>query len=181
VWLDAHADFNTPETTATGFFAGMSMAVVTGHCYRNYWAQLVGGKPLAEEAVVMYGIRDLSPQAEQERLERSAIHVIEWRDCEPQGDLVTPLDKLAQRVDEIYLHVDLDAFSPELAPGIVDEPAPGGMSLEQAEEIIRAAAERFRIRAITLATFAPDRDEGEKTLQLALRILELFGDYAAAV
>ena len=129
----------------------------------------------------MYGVRDLSPQAERERLERSAIQVVEWQDGEPRGDLVTPLDRLAQRVDEIYLHVDLDAFPPEVAPGIVDEPAPGGMSLEQAEELLRAAARRFRIRAAALATFTPDRDEADVTLQLALRIIGLLGDYASGV
>ena len=181
VWLDAQADFNTPETTVSGFFAGMSVAVITGHCYRNYWTQLGDDQPLAEDAVVMYGVRDLSPQAERERLERSAIQVVEWQDGEPRGDLVTPLDRLAQRVDEIYLHVDLDAFTPEVAPGIVDEPAPGGMSLEQAEELLRAAARRFRIRAAALATFTPDRDEADVTLQLALRIIGLLGDYASGV
>ncbi|HZD23404.1 MAG TPA: arginase family protein, partial [Acidimicrobiia bacterium] len=40
VWLDAHGDFNTPETSASGFFPGMSLAVATGHCYGNYWAQI---------------------------------------------------------------------------------------------------------------------------------------------
>src|ERR671932_721848 len=88
VWIDAHADFNTPESSASGFFPGMSLAVVTGHCYRDYWG----------------------------------------------------------RVGEIYLHVDFDGFAPEVAPGVVDEPAPGGLTREQAEEIVRAAAGRFRIR-----------------------------------
>ena len=40
VWLDAHGDFNTPESTISGFFAGMSLAVITGHCYRSYWHKL---------------------------------------------------------------------------------------------------------------------------------------------
>jgi arginase len=181
VWLDAHADFNTPETSVSGFFAGMSMAVITGHCYGNYWAQIGDSTPLAEDAVVMYGVRDLSPEAEREQLERSAIQVVAWQDGRPQGDVLAPLDELAQRVDEIYLHIDFDGFAPEVAPGIVDEPAPGGLSLEDAEAVIRATAERFRIRAATLATFTPERDEGEKTLKVGLRMIELLGDYASAV
>jgi arginase len=180
VWLDAHADFNTPETSVSGFFAGMSMAVITGHCYGNYWAQIGDSTPLAEDPIVMYGVRDLWPEAEREQLERSAIHVVAWRDGRPQGDVLAPLDELARRVDEIYLHIDFDGFAPEVAPGIVDEPAPGGLSLEDAEAIIRATAERFRIRAATLATFTPERDEGEKTLKVALRMIELLGDYASA-
>jgi arginase len=180
VWLDAHGDFNTPETTVSGFFAGMSMAVITGHCYRNYWAQIGDSTPLVEDTIVMYGVRDLWPEAERERLERSAIRVVEWRNGRPQGDVLAPLDELARRVDEIYLHIDFDSFAPEIAPGIVDEPAPGGLSLRDAEEIVRCTAERFRIRAATLATFTPDRDERGKTLQVALRMIELLGDYASA-
>jgi arginase len=175
VWLDAHADFNTPETTASGFFAGMSMAIITGHCYHNYWAQIGDATPLAEDLIVMFGVRDFSPDAERERLEKSAIAVVQWRHGRPQSDVLRPLDDLAQRVDEVYLHVDFDGFAPEVAPGVFDEPSPGGLSLEDAESVIRASAERFRIRAATLATYTPARDEGEKTLQVALRILELLG------
>lgn len=167
VWLDAHADFNTPDSTASGFFAGMSAAIISGHCYRGYWAQIGDNTPLAEDTIAMFGVRDLSPDAERKRLERSAIRVVEWRGGEPVRDVHAPLDDLAQRVREIYLHVDFDAFGPELAPGIADEPVPGGLTLEQAETLIRATAERFRIRAATLATFARPRPRRENAASRA--------------
>jgi arginase len=179
VWLDAHADFNTPESTISGFFPGMSAAVITGHCYRDYWAQIGDNTPLAEEAIVMFGVRDLSPQAERERLRRSAIEVVEWREGRPERDILDPLDDLASRVRDVYLHVDFDAFDPEVAPGVVDEPVPGGLSLEDAERIIRATAERFRIQAATLATYTPELDRDDKTLHVALRIIRLLGGYAS--
>jgi arginase len=178
VWLDAHADFNTPDSTESGFFAGMSAAVIAGHCYREYWAQIGDSTPLAEDAIAMFGVRDLSPEAEHERLERSALQVVEWSDGRPARDIVATLDDLARRVDEIYLHVDFDAFAPELAPGTADLPVPGGITLEQAETIIRATADRFRIRAATLATYAPERDRDERTLGLALALLDLLAEYA---
>lgn len=179
VWLDAHADFNTPDSTASGFFAGMSAAIISGHCYRDYWAQIGDNTPLAENRIAMFGVRDLSPQAERERLERSAVRVVEWRDGEPAGDILATLDGLTQRVSEIYLHVDFDAFAPELAPGIADDPVPGGLTLEQAEAIIRATGERFSIQAATLATYTPDRDRDERTLQLALAVIGLLADHAS--
>jgi arginase len=179
VWIDAHADFNTPESAASGFFPGMSLAVVTGHCYRNYWAQTGDSTPLAEEAVALFGVRDLYPEAERERLERSAIDVVRWHDGKPQRDVQTALDRLAERVEEIYLHVDFDGFAPEVAPGIVDEPAPGGLTRADGEEIIRGAADRFRVRAATLATYTPVNDRDERTLQLALDLIELIGESAA--
>jgi arginase len=179
VWLDAHADFNTPDSTASGFFAGMSAAIISGHCYQHYWAQIGDSTPLAEEMIAMFGLRDLSPEAERERLEGSAIQVVEWRDGRPNRDILVTLDDLARRARDVYLHVDFDAFAPELAPGIADEPVPGGLALEHAETIIRATAERFRIRAATLATYAPDRDHKERTLRLALTLIELLADYAS--
>ena len=51
VWFDAHADFNTPDSTVTGYFPGMSMAVITGHCYRQAWSRLGNAEPIAEEHV----------------------------------------------------------------------------------------------------------------------------------
>ena len=158
----------------------MSLAVITGHCYSSYWAEIGDSTPVAEEAIAMFGVRDLSPQAERDRLERSAIQVVPWRAREPQGDVIVALDTLAARVRDVYLHVDFDGFAPEVAPGIVDEPVPGGLSLEDGEEIIRAAAERFRIKAATLATFTPERDADGKTLRLGLRIIELLGEWAGA-
>jgi arginase len=177
VWLDAHADFNTPESTASGFFAGMSAAIVTGHCYRSYWAQIGDNTPIAEDAIVMFGVRDVSPEAERERLRRSAINVVGWRDGKPERDVEAALDELARRVRDVYLHVDFDAFAPEVAPGIVDEPVPGGLSLEDAERIFRGTVQRFRIRAATLATYTPELDHEEKTLGVALHLLELLGDH----
>jgi arginase len=178
VWIDAHADFNTPEASTSGFFPGMSLAVATGHCYANYWAQIGDNRPLAEENIVMFGVRDVWPQGERERLERSALTVVRWRDGKPERDILSALEQLARRVDDVYLHIDFDGFAPEIAPGIVDEPVPGGLSAEDAETIVRAVGERFRVRAATLATFTPDRDEDEVTLRLGLRLIELIGEFA---
>jgi len=179
VWLDAHADFNTPDSTSSGFFAGMSAAVVTGHCYQGYWGQIGDNTPLAEDTIAMFGVRELSPLAERERLQNSAIQVVHWRDGQPDGDPLTALDEVARRVREVYLHIDFDAFAPEVAPGIADEPVPGGLTLEQAETIVRTTTERFRIQAATLATYTPERDRDEKTLRLALSLIELLADYAS--
>jgi arginase len=181
VWLDAHADFNTPDSTASGFFPGMSLAVIVGHCYRNYWRQIGDNTPIDEHAVVLFGVRDLSPEEERNRLERSRIHVVGWKDGAARGDIEAALDELRGRVGEVYLHLDFDAFAPEVAPGVADDPVPGGLSREDAETIIRATTARFRVRAATLATYAPDRDADEKTLQLALGMLSMLGEYAAAV
>ena len=168
VWLDAHADFNTPESSASGFFPGMSVAVITGHCHADYWSEIGDSTPVAEERVVMVGVRDLSPEAERERVAASRLDVVP-----PGGDAEAALQRLGRQVDDVYLHIDLDAFDPEVAPGIVDEPVPGGLSFADGERIVAATRDRFRVRAATIATYTPERDVDDKTLGLSLRLLEV--------
>jgi arginase len=159
VWFDAHGDFNTPESTISGYFPGMSLAVITGHCYRAAWTQIGDSEPVPENATLLIGVRDLDP-AERERLEASAIEVVPWRGGQPQADIHEALDRLGAHVREVYLHVDIDALDPAVAAGVVDRPVPGGLSLEQAEEAIRAVTTRFALRAVDLAVYNPDLDEG---------------------
>ena len=106
VWFDAHGDYNTPDTTITGFLGGMPVAVWTGDCYPYVWGQVTEKDPVAQDVVVMVGVRDLDT-LERERILRSDIQVVEWRDGEAQGDLGAALDDLAKRVDDVYVHIDL--------------------------------------------------------------------------
>lgn len=179
VWFDAHGDFNTPETTITGYFPGMCMAVITGHCYRSYWAQVGDSTPIPESAILMLGVRDLDP-AESDRLDHSAIQVVKWCEGKPVSDVQTALDRLAQRVPEVYLHIDMDSLDPKIAPGVVVAPAPGGVSLEDMQEALRAVFARFHVRAAALAVYDPDRDQEDKTLRTALQIIEVLADSARA-
>jgi arginase family enzyme len=57
-------------------------------------------------------VRDLSPAAERERLHHSAMQVVNWHEGNPQADVLACLDTLRKRVQEVYLHIDLDAFDP---------------------------------------------------------------------
>ena len=176
IWIDAHADFNTPESTATGFFPGMSLAIATGHCYRAYWSQIGDNAPLAEEAIAMFGVRDFSPEVERERLESSAISVVGWHDGKPDSAIDAALDRVAGHAREVYLHIDFDGFAPNIAPGIVDEPVEGGLALADARLIVRGTCGRFRVRAITLATYTPANDKADATLRLALELVDLIGE-----
>ncbi|HWS82515.1 MAG TPA: arginase family protein, partial [Rubrobacter sp.] len=67
VWLDAHADFNTPETTTTGFTDGMGLAVAVGHCWKEMARGVSGFSAVAERDVVLAGVRTVEP-AEEQRL-----------------------------------------------------------------------------------------------------------------
>lgn len=69
VWLDAHADFNTPETTPSGFWDGMSLAVLTGRCWTQLSGSIPGFRPVPETQVTLVGARHLDP------LERAALEL----------------------------------------------------------------------------------------------------------
>ena len=84
-------------------------------------------------------------------------------------------------MDEVYLHLDLDVLDPAVLPGVADEPVPGGMSLEDAEAVVRAAAARFRLRASTVATLTPERHRGDRTLGAPLHLVGVIADWAAAL
>jgi arginase len=174
VWFDAHADFNTPESTLSGYFPGMSLAVVTGHCYRRAWSRLGNAEPIPEEHVLLLGLRQIDPE-EEVRLRASAIQTVPWSAGLPLGSIQAGLNRLAGRVREVYLHIDIDALDPQIAPGIVDEPVPGGLTREQLHEALRSVTEQFRVRAVALATYNPDHDRDERTLQTVLDVLQTLG------
>lgn len=128
---------------------------------------------------MLVGVRSLSPAAEARRLRNSAIHVIAWENGRPQRDITSALHQLASQADEVYLHIDNDAFDPATAPGVVDKPVPGGLSRAQMEELIHAVTARLRITAATIATNTPSNGHQDLTLTADLRIIELLAEYAA--
>jgi len=102
---------------------------------------------------------------------------VQWRDGKPEADVRNALDRLAQRVTEVYLHIDMDSLDPRVAPGVVIAPVPGGISLEDMDDAIRTVFARFRVRAVTLAVYDPDH-EGDRTLRTALRLIDILADGA---
>jgi arginase len=159
LWIDAHADFNTPASSVSGFWPGMTLAVVIGDCGDTVWSTL-DWRPVAPEHVALLGVRSLSPQEEAERLSRSALQVVAWRGGMPQRSVEAALDRLAQRVDRVYVHLDLDALDPQIGSAVVDPPVPGGLSARQLDEVLKLACGRFGIAGATIATYAPTKDDG---------------------
>jgi len=106
VWLDGHGDFNTPETTETGYFDGYGLAMIVGDCWQTLCATVPGFTPLPEDRILLAGVRDVEA-GERERLDRSAIHRVDTQD-------ISRLPERLERVPakRISLHVDLDVLDP---------------------------------------------------------------------
>lgn len=184
VWLDAHGDFNTPDTTETGYLDGMPLAMVCGRAYRDAVARVLDADALPESSVLHAGGRDFD-RRERASLLASEVRVVDGpslRQLGPAVTLTTALDLLAQDRREAWgldageappahLHIDLDVLDPEAAPGVTF-PSPGGLSAAQLLEAVDLVRERFGIVAVTLTSFTPSRDEAGTTLAAGLAVLQ---------
>jgi arginase len=185
VWFDAHGDFNTPETSPSGFLDGMPLAMTCGVCHRHIWETL-GGEPMSEARVMHVGGRDLDPD-EQRLLSASRVSVVSALALGRQA----PADALApalaavagraggrprrpgerQAVGAVYVHVDIDVLDPTVAPA-VDYAAPGGLEPDELIQALHAVGERFDVAAVSLTAFDPEQQDDEgRTLLQALEIL----------
>lgn len=147
VWFDAHGDFHTPDSTPTGFLEGMVLALLTG----EGWNELRRGlRTVPPERVVLVGARDFEP-TEEERLARSSIRRAD------AGSLGAALDDLAEHIDEVYVHIDLDVLDP--SEGVASAwAAEGGITAEELRVALDEVASRFQIVAATLSAYDPAVD-----------------------
>jgi arginase len=165
VWLDAHGDLETPETTTSGFLDGTGLATLTGRCWHNLARTIPGFRPVAPERVVLVGARDLSA-AERRLIDETGIAWVRADEARARGAAaVAPaVDALAARgVRRIYLHVDLDVHDPGLAPAN-HYAVSGGLAPDVVREVAALVAERCPILAAALTAYDPDADaEGRMT------------------
>ena len=152
-WFDAHGDFNTPETSPSGFLDGMALAIATGHCWRAAAPRLHAFDPVPEEHVVQIGVRSTDPD-EEDRLERSRVTRLGGGD----GDRLSGFLQQLPGATALYLHVDLDVIdSADLRAN--SYACPRGLSVDQLIGLIRVAARHLPVRAASLTALDPDCDE----------------------
>ncbi len=165
VWLDAHPDFNTPDGTESGFADGMGLSILTGTGWNALRATVPGYHAVPEANVVLVGIRDVAA-AERERLERARVGVVP-----PAGlDEIGPaLDRLRERVADVYVHLDLDVLDP--SEGRANEyAAPGGLTADDVERLIEAVGQRFLIRGASVTAYDPIVDAERRIPPRAIRL-----------
>jgi arginase len=159
LWLDAHPDFNTPETTRSGSLGGMPVAVATGRALQRLRLDAHLDPPLADENIVMGGVRLVDP-LEQELLDSSRIQRVSVADLAGQTAAVfAQLDRLSRITDKIYVHIDMDVLDPREVMGHQNK-VPGGPTSEQLAALFETIFRRYpTASAIGFATI-PATDEG---------------------
>lgn len=180
VWLDAHGDLNTPETTTSGVLDGMSLATLIGRCWTSLSATVDGFRPVPDDRVLLVGARDFDP-GEERFLEGSRMMRVSVDALRTEGAanaLGGRLQALAARVERVYLHVDLDVHDPAEARAKRSAP-PGGLTAGEVRSVVRTVASYLPVGAAALAAYDPDHDEGGRTLQAGLELMELIAELAA--
>ncbi len=141
LWLDAHGDFNSPETTPSGFLGGMCLAAACG-----VWDPGLGAAPAIDPArVVMCGVRDLDA-GERALVEAQGVAVL------APGDVAERLDGLP-----VYVHLDLDVLDPSVLPA--QFPVPGGLSDGGLRLLLAELAERADLVGVEVTAFEAPADE----------------------
>jgi len=171
IWVDAHADFNTPETSPSGNIHGMPLAVLCGlgHPRLTEVFQAVDPKD-----VVLIGVRSVDP-GEARLLKEMGVRVYTMHEVDRLG--IAPIaEEALSYLEGLPLHVSLDAdvLDPTLAPG-VGTPVPGGLSYREAHLLMEILALSGRVRSLDLVEVNPILDEKNRTalmmVGLALSLL----------
>jgi arginase len=170
VWLDAHPDFNTPETTRSGSLGGMPVAVATGRALQGIRLDAHLDPPLPDRHIVMGGVR-LTDPLEQHLLDESQIEQLTVDDLRTMSPAVwAQLDRLNRLTDKIYVHIDMDVLDPREVMGHGNK-VPNGPSSEQLAALFEAIFSRYaKASAIGFATIPPT-DEGGLSLAAVNRMI----------
>ena len=170
IWLDAHGDFNTPDTTVSGFIDGMALGMVAGRCWRNLTSSIAGFLPVPERNVVLIGARDLDPE-ERCLLDASEITRIDTETIRSLGAARAVGDALGKiKPEQVYLHIDLDVL--DRAEACVNElSTSGGLTVAELLEIVHAVSGKRSIVAAAITAYDPACDKDGKGVRAATTLL----------
>jgi arginase len=170
LWLDAHPDFNTPETTRSGSLGGMPVAVATGRALQRMRMDAHLDPPLSDRHIVMGGVR-LTDPLEQQLLDQSLIEQLSVDDLRRMTPAVfVQLDRLSRITDKIYVHIDMDVLDQREVMGHGNK-VPNGPSSEQLAALFETIFSRYpKASAIGFATI-PATDEGGLSLAAVNRMI----------
>lgn len=170
LWLDAHPDFNTPETTRSGSLGGMPVAVATGRALQVMRLDAKLDPPMADRHIVMGGVR-LTDPLEQHLVDTSMIEQLSVDDLRHMTPAVwEQLDRLDRLTDKIYIHIDMDVLDPREVMGHGNK-VPNGPSSEELAKLFEAIFTRYsKASAIGFATI-PAVDEGGLSIAAVNRMI----------
>jgi arginase len=172
IWLDAHGDMNTPETSPSGNIHGMPLAAVMGYGAPEL-VELFGFKPKVEPRnIALIGVRDLDAQ-EKKLIKKSGVHVFTMRDIDERGMREVMSEALKYAMDEtdgISVSLDMDFVDPSDAPG-VGTPVRGGVTYREAHLAMEMLADSEAMVSLEVVEINPVIDEHNRTALLGVELV----------
>lgn len=166
-WFDAHADFNTPDTTVSGVLDGMALAMLTGRCWRSLCRGITGFGPVREDATCLIGARDVDA-LEAEELQTSEVWQVGAEEAAYRLPIVAK--EIAARAAGAYLHVDLDVLDPSV--GRVNRyAAPGGLDADALIAAIGDVTAALPLQAAAVTAYDPAFDDDGRVQAVAMRVI----------
>lgn len=171
IWLDAHADFNTPETSPSGNVHGMPLATLTGRGHPDLVNIGSEGAKVHPEDIVIIGLRSVDHE-EQRLLREAGVNVYTMKEIDAYGvaRVVRRAIEDLSHLDRVHLSFDLDALDPEIAPG-VGTPVRGGLSYREAHLLMEMINEAGIISSLDVVEVNPILDERNGTAELAVELV----------
>lgn len=171
IWFDAHADFNTTDTTPSGNVHGMILAALAGLGDPRLVAVGGPGAKVDPKRIVIVGARDLDP-GEQRLLREAGAHVLTMSDIDRRGMEAVTSEALAFALDGaagLHVSFDLDVVDPTEAPG-VGTPVHGGITYREAHLAMEMVAESKRLTSLDMVEVNPILDHHNQTAMLATEL-----------
>jgi arginase len=172
IWLDAHTDSNTPETSPSGNIHGMPLAALLGYGAREL-THIAGFAPkVLPENTVIIGARSVDP-GERELLRRLGIRVFTMSELDERGmaDVILEAIEIASlNTAGIHVTMDMDFIDPFYAPG-VGTPERGGASYREGHLAMEKVADSGRVLSVELTEVNPVFDTSNQTAQLAVELI----------
>lgn len=175
LWLDAHMDAHTPDTTPSNALHGMPVAGLLGHG-ESAWLDLLDDGPfLKPEDLVIFGARSFEA-GEKALLTDLNVRIFYMDEIKERGIRVCfkeAMQHITANTDAFGVSVDLDGFDPTFAPG-VGTPAPGGYDPKDMLPLLTEISSDSRLKAIEIAEYNPKQDRNHRTQDLVLNLVQAF-------
>jgi arginase len=172
IWIDAHTDMNTPETSPSGNVHGMPLACCVGLGPKDL-TDIFGYSPkVAPENVVLLGIRSVD-QPERDNVQASGVHAFTMRDIDERGMRAVIEESIciaSSGTAGIHVSLDMDAVDPREAPG-VGTPVRGGITYREAHLAMETLCDSGRMTSMEVVEVNPVIDEVNRTAALAVELI----------
>lgn len=178
IWVDAHGDINTHETTLSGNIHGMPLAASMGIGHDSLTNLYFKGQKVKPENVFLLGVRDLD-QGELDIIDQYNLNIWKIDEIQSKG-ITTVLGELNKIIVDrgfrnIHLSFDIDGLDPSYVPG-TGTPVSNGLTFLEGKEIIETILETNLVRSMDFVEYNPKLDENNRTLETCSELLTIISN-----